>query len=251
MTFTLPYSLIAPQWSPDGSWLLFNAGGGIGKIRYSVAGFDTSSVVWLTDEGRNFFPTWSGDGRSIAYSRSFAYPEEETVAGIYVMDADGNNKVKVRQGYLPDASWNPLGPSLIYFKSVHPPSGVNGDTLIEISLTSGSEQAVFYRQGDHYSPRYSPDGTLIAFFEQPYAQNLNLWVYSTLDHSVRRLTDEGCAESLSWSPDGQEIAYIKYRPDDYTYDNGVVWIVNLTTMARRRLTENPPPEVHHDDAERR
>lgn len=238
----LPFFVNTPQWSPDGQWLVFNLGLDIYKIRFNAGAFDTNSIIRLTSEGRNFFPAWSGDGNSVSYWRSFAYPEPVSVSGIYVMDRDGNNSMMIMEGYLPDPSWNPKKPAIIFFGYGESAAGVPGDTLLELELSDTTTVPFFEMHGDNYSPRFSPDATEIAFMNQPYGQALNLWIYTTETRHLQRMTTDGCASSLTWSPTGEEIAYVSFRSDDFTYGNGTIWILNRETLERRQLTFNVQPD---------
>ncbi len=43
---------------------------------------------------------------------------------------------------------------------------------------------------------------------------------------------------MSVSPDGNKAVYVKYNANDWGYDNGTLWILNLITGEKRQLTFN-------------
>ena len=74
-----------PAWSPDGSKILFAKGGsGI-----TVINADGTNEMFLTGLSGDSQPAWSPDGTKIAFRRT------ATNRGIYTMDADGANQVRV------------------------------------------------------------------------------------------------------------------------------------------------------------
>jgi TolB protein len=81
-------------WSPDGSTLVFYAATVEPSDIYSVKA-DGSGLQDLTNSlDDEFNPVWSNDGTRIAYGRLDAgQPEPDpTVAGVWVMDADGSHQ---------------------------------------------------------------------------------------------------------------------------------------------------------------
>lgn len=77
----------SPQWSPSGEWIVF-AGryNPIHPIDIFLVDITGTRVVRLTsDEGSNEDPTWSRDGRFIAFSTT-----RDGKRQLYVMDADGS-----------------------------------------------------------------------------------------------------------------------------------------------------------------
>lgn len=61
--------------------------------------------------------------------------------------------------------------------------------------------------------------------------NLN-WTPST------QLTVDGAWDSFDWSPGGDKIVYTRYCSSNWGYDNGTLWIVDLTSMTELQLTFN-------------
>jgi TolB protein len=78
------------------------------------------NVRRLTDNPeRDLFPTWSPDGRSIAFHSN----REGQSSGLYVMEADGSNPRLLTSAGGSDPAWSPDG-TRIAFTTVH---GYNGD----------------------------------------------------------------------------------------------------------------------------
>jgi len=86
--------------------------------------------------------------------------------------------------------------------------------------------------------RYSPDGTKIAF-----ASNGNIWLMDSTGANLQQLTTVGVDASFglpfSWSQTGDRIVYTRYRSDNWTYENGDLWIVQVQSKQTIQLTRNP------------
>ena len=85
------YNLYAPAWSPDGNWLAFTVGSQIYKMRFTGAGFDTANSVQLTNNGGNFFPSWTANSDTIYYDSNIGTNGQ----GYYVwkMSSDSTGKI--------------------------------------------------------------------------------------------------------------------------------------------------------------
>ena len=91
----------SPDWSHGkgrGQWIVYS--GRDSSNRYDIFKVDvkTGKVKRITQQaGRNLDPSWSPDGRFVAYSRN---------GGIYVATEDGLNNVQIAKGAsTPD--WGP------------------------------------------------------------------------------------------------------------------------------------------------
>lgn len=83
-----------PRWSRDGKELLYFSRKDTGNTDDEIYRVDwQTSVEWrLTNEpGHNFCPAWSGDNSQIVYATSL----EGTRPEIFIMDKDGNNKIRI------------------------------------------------------------------------------------------------------------------------------------------------------------
>ena len=111
-----------PCWLPDGKYLVFKRAEHT-TLEIFVIELATRKIRQLTDLGSASSPSWSPDGKEIAYE--FARAGEGT--HIYIMDADGrNNRPLIRQprrgafgGTILsfDPHWSPDGQQIVYNES--------------------------------------------------------------------------------------------------------------------------------------
>ena len=82
---------IHPDWSPDGSKLVFTKeSDSFSAAVYVLDLFSLRQTVLTTDGGYNGYPSWSPDGTKIVFSS-----DRNGSLGIWMMDADGSNKALI------------------------------------------------------------------------------------------------------------------------------------------------------------
>jgi Tol biopolymer transport system component len=199
----------------------------------------TRSTSW------DFDPSWSPDGRRIAFrSHRDGNPE------IYVMRADGSRQRNLSRSRGADwgPSWAPQG-TTVAFNSDRATS-----QFFQLFLSPAGRSAprrVRTRIYVEY-PAWSPDGKRIAFMSPvPYGtENYEIYVMNLDGSGVRRLTDSPGPDGWpAWSPDGKTIAFSSTR-DDCSYSEADdckrsgdigpfhdLYVMNADGSGQRRVTE--------------
>jgi|GEM_PF-2999886 len=142
--------------------------------------------------------------------------------GIYLSDIHGSEPQLVVEGdFIYGIDWSPDGTKLAYIRGI--PIGQN-DWDFELSIydfTTQSEQVIYDTGYAPNCPRWSPDGTLIAFADQYYPEpgydypmHRVVWIIPSTGGEPERITefpygpiDSPGVSWLSWSPDGKWIVY--------------------------------------------
>lgn len=157
-------SVMSPQWSPDGEWIVFGAGGYFGARRtrpgrVMVVRPDGSDPRAVTDGPLNAgFPSFSPHGTEVVY-RVWG----DTAEGLRIVDlADGTVRT-LTTGYDNFPAWSPAGDLIVFSRladgdfdifSIRP----DGSDLRRLTTTPG---------GDSH-PAWSPDGAHILFSSSRY-----------------------------------------------------------------------------------
>jgi len=167
-----------PAWSPDGGKIALS-GGMVNTFEPNkpfadiyLVNVDGSGLTKITsDSGLNGSPTWSPDGKRIAFSsnRELTDGKQE----IWVMNADGSNQRKLSAiqntsnpgFYGGQPSWSPDGTKIL-FNGYREIFVMNADGSNVRPLTSDPN-----RRGMYSSPGWSPDGTKIVTTFYPQTRN--------------------------------------------------------------------------------
>ncbi len=236
------------SWSPDGRKLAF-VSDRTGKWEIYVMTVDGSdSVIQLTDgQGRNRKPLWSPDGRKIAF-----YSWSDGDGEIFVMDPDGTNLVQLTDNDINESvySWSPDSQKLAFSRT--PESIFDPDSEIFVMNADGSN-ALQLTDNDTFdsSPAWSPDGRTIAFDSRSTTAtwvktgtdtywrhfDSNIYLMNADGSDVRQLTYDNVSVGVSWSPDGQFIAY--YSRSKNPNFGSEIHVMSANGSKRRTLIDWP------------
>jgi len=201
-----------PIWSPDGNFITFatTRPSGLGRgVGYWVIHPDGSSLRLLVE---GTWATWSGDSKWLYYAESSLVRDTGTFR-LMKSPAEGGAAVLVR-------SDNARGPAVVSDGSglyyVIPLQNVNGLLDYELRVArpeNGPSKLLARISGERVpiwqglQPVISKDGKSLVV---PLDDGLgtNIWVVSTSDGKLRRITDFGqkrtfIARRVSWSSDGK------------------------------------------------
>ncbi len=188
------------QPSPDGRSIAFVSDRD-GERGVYVARRDGTDVRRVSGGGYAAVPTWSPDGRRIAYIR--AEPSNPKVWNLWLQSVDGGDAARLtsyRYGQTWSASWFPDGRRICYSHE---------DALVILDLDTG-RQMIFRSPVKGRlvrTPAVSPDGTRVIF--QVFRQGA--WMLNLADRSMRFVLTDPTAEEFAWAPDGRHVAFHSRR----------------------------------------
>jgi TolB protein len=204
-----------------------------GRVIQTIASNGTGSVslgdgVTTTDSD----PAWSPDGRRLAFTSL-----QNGNADIFVMDADGSNRLRLTTHGAADyqPSWSPDGERLVFV------SKRDGNAEIYTMRADGSNQARLWSQADadDVDPAWSPDGRLIAF-SSTRDGNAEIYVMNADGTMPVRLTTNAAPDYRpAWSPQGDRIAFERWCSTGECVPGIVVMNATGTTFAR--ITDGAEP----------
>jgi hypothetical protein len=199
--------------SPDGALIAFDSDRD-GERGVYVSGVDGRNVRRVSGDGFAAIPSWSPDGRTIAFVR--AEPREPDVWNLWTVElASGKMRrlTSYREGQLWGSSWFADGRRLAY---------THGTRLVTLDVASGVERAYPspVRGMPMRTPAVSPDTRRIVF----QVQRHGTWLLDLRQGTMRKVMADPSADTYTWSPDGRRVAY--YSRTDGKWG---VWVMGAIT----------------------
>ncbi|MDR0972408.1 MAG: transporter [Prevotellaceae bacterium] len=203
-----PYLIEAPNWTPDGQWLVYNTGGKLFKLHPDGAGEPQAINTGFAERCNNDHVI-SADGRYIAISNS---PVEDGGSRIYTLPFDGTDTPRlitpVAPSYLHGIS--PIDNTLAYCADRR-----GNYDIYTISWLGGVETRLTTAEGLDDGPEYSPDGRHI-WFNSVRTGLMQVWRMNADGTNQTQMTNDQTRNS--WfphiSPDGKSVLFITYRKGD-------------------------------------
>jgi Tol biopolymer transport system component len=223
---------VEPEWSPDGRKIAYSRGDKCHTELSNLCnriwtvnadGSDARRLIprrmpgLLANREVSFHaPTWSPDGRRIAYEQSIW---ESQRSNLYVMNADGSGRqrlTRLRNARSP--AWSPNGAAIAF---THRPEKGSNREIFVLTLKTGKLRRLTRTKADESLPQWSPDGRRIAY--QRWDMTLEgdgdgVFVMNADGSGQRDLSRRpGLDGGPAWSPGGGLIAFLSGGEDPVIY----------------------------------
>jgi len=201
----------APNWSRDGTYLVYNGGGLLYKI--PVQGGTPQQINTGPLQKMNNDHGISPDGTQLVVSDQ---TNEDNLSRMYVLPIEGSSQPQlVAEDDLGNSywhAWSPKDSTLIY--TANRSEFDNDYNLFAVSDQGGREWPLTTEPGLDDSADYSPDGKYI-YFNSVRSGNMHIWRIDEDGGNLKQIT---FGETYrDWfphpSPDGRWIAFISFGLD--------------------------------------
>jgi Tol biopolymer transport system component len=226
-----------PKWSPVDNRLAFRSF--FSEVdnppEYNIYILDASGTqrTQLTRFESGFIDDiqWSPDGTRIAFTYAPRYSDGGNL-DLYMVNADGTDLERLTTDFhLPgNFDWAPNGGQIAFSASPDYKSDIYVVDVISKNHSQLTDTPSVYGS----SPKWSPNGQHIAYLASDV-----LYVMDA-DGQNQRVLDNSYNRSLDWSPDSKTIVFSSIRDTNTKYD---LWLVDIQTLDKRQLTDNPGDEV--------
>lgn len=205
---------LGPDVSADGSKIVYSLESDVDHAEVWVMNADGSGKHQVTSDGtRDWYPTWSPDGRTIAFR------SDQTGNGdIYTIPATGGPETQLTTAAGLDSlpRYSPDGTKILFHSKrndPHPTTCAECDEGVFVMNADGSDQHEIVGQAGEEDtfPNWSPDGRRIVYSR--YLLNASspldgLWLADPDGSNASQVAGpDGSSESGDFSPDGQNLVF--------------------------------------------
>jgi Tol biopolymer transport system component/DNA-binding winged helix-turn-helix (wHTH) protein len=203
---------VTPAFSPEGGRVAFRQSDGAHNTGIYMALVGGDNSIQLTSDPGDCCPTWSPDGRQIAFARY-----SDKTFSIFVVASLGGTEHRVYRGPASmggGLSWSPDGKVLAF------PDARESDAprswISLLSLADESARPLTSPPGGSLDgePAFSPDGSQVAFVRSTIAGVSNdLYVVPAIGGKATRLTFDHrpIKGPPAWTADGRELVFPSTR----------------------------------------
>jgi TolB protein len=201
---------------------------------------------WGGDSG----PSWSPDGRQIAFERDLPYWSQDRFQLFVVRPRDGVTRPLTTGPFDVMPTWSPDGDTIVFSRA----SLAGTASLYSIDARDRRDAELTSGKVD-LTPAWSPDGKTIAFARisvNPVRTDGAELLLADADGSHLRSLGRAALAGASpaWSPDGTRIAFVSFRDGNGRTcavdcaPNGEIYVVNADGSGLKRLTFTRADDEH-------
>ena len=220
----------APNWTRDGSALIFNQDGKLLRLTLGASGQDTipATIDTAPETHLNNDHGISPDGTMLAFSDS---SDPDHNSRVYVAPMGGGTPRQITPvGPSYWHGWSPDGKTLAF-------TGMrNGNPdIYTVPAAGGAETRLTTAEGLDDGPEYSPDGEWI-YFNSERTGHMQIWRMKPDGSSQEQVISD---DTNDWfphiSPDGQWMVFLAYAADVKGHPGGKDVALMLMSMADKKV----------------
>jgi TolB protein len=204
--YKVPYSIQAPNWTPDGKSFIFNDAKGT-LYNFDIATRSPIAIHTGAADHNNNDHVISFDGKMMVLS---SFVKELGGSIIYTLPIGGGQATQITpKGPSYAHGWSPDGKDLVFC------GDRNGEfDVYKIPAAGGKEIRLTNTKGLDDGPEYTPDGQYI-YFNSVRSGLMQIWRMKPDGSQQEQITNDNYDNWFAHiSPDGKWISYITFLPEE-------------------------------------
>jgi Tol biopolymer transport system component len=211
---------VNPAWSPDATKIAFSSRRAGSFDIYAMNADGTSTRRLTSGKANDSHPTWSADGRRIAFERD---------GDIFVVAVDGSDPRRISDPTAEEGepAWSPDGDWIAYVRRT---PGTAARELWLMRSDGSGRRALTSQNAIVATPAWSPDSSRVVFASNEGGELYELYTIATDGKGLRSVAPTATDNfEPSWSPSGDRIAF---------FDDGAIYSIELGGGEVEKLTDN-------------
>lgn len=204
--YRVPYSIQAPNWTPDGKSLIFNDAKGL-IYRFDLSSRTPALINTATVTNNNNDHVISFDGKMLGLSNSV-----KDLGGsiIYTVPIEGGTPKQITpKGPSYMHGWSPDGKSIVFCGE-----RAGEFDVYKVPSTGGKEMRLTTTPGLDDGPEYTPDGQYI-YFNSVRSGLMQIWRMKPDGSNQEQITTDDLNNWFAHiSPDGKWIVYLSFLKEE-------------------------------------
>jgi Tol biopolymer transport system component len=151
---------------------------------------------------------------------------------IWKMKTDGTQKTRIAydptKGEIRMPSWSKDGNKIVHTRYI----GVGASEIFVMEENGNNPVRLTNDTKDDRNPHYAFENNIV------YWSDGNLWMMDSLAKNQRNISEHKLANIFSISHNLDKAVYTKYSANEWTYENGTLWTLDLITGEKKQLTFN-------------
>ncbi|MBR1803335.1 MAG: PD40 domain-containing protein, partial [Muribaculaceae bacterium] len=229
----------AASISPDGNRLTISARGEVldVPVKHGV-----TRNITHTPGVHERDAQWSPDGKNIAY-----ISDQTGETELWMRPADGGDPIQLTRDndtYIRDFNWSPKGDRIVYTD--------RENRIVMVNVAARSREVLLQDSvGEFPTPRFSPDGRWLTYYQQTPNENNVVYLYNIAQRKATAVTDNWFdSNAPAFSSDGKYLIFASGRDFNPIYSN-IEWNFAYGSMEGIYLVmlskDTPSPFVPTDD----
>ena len=213
---------------------------------------NTQTLFQTIDKNREL-GTWSPDQSSVAYISDYIWNNGNNSAQSVFISTLSNNAEWLVEKNSRSPEWSPNGNKIVYHTDNGEVNTSTGYRPTHIAVLNTQDSTIKRLTGGNsfnFLPAWSPDGNWVAFLsDRARSKEYNLWKIPSDSGTVIQITsdfndlndlgiiDARSPKTLSWSKDGNSIAFARLTKSNQGYDSDI-YSVPSTGGSKSRIVSS-------------